>query len=163
MVLLCCSKKNSLSSILVNLCLPSLIAKTWWDGELHQSAVKTNYQRSGFVFPISLLVLSLLHEMLSTVTTLPLILLQESLLVNDMKYPHIVHIEEGITEDVISKVSYAVGTQVIDLEGRLQIRLLQCQLVSVIYSVLCLHQIIFIIAIACGNGVGGFYGIFYFL
>lgn len=45
------------------------------------------------------------------------ILLQESLLVNDMKYPHIVHVEQGITKDVNSKVSSAVGTQVIDLEG----------------------------------------------
>ncbi|XP_057786469.1 putative lipase ROG1 isoform X2 [Salvia miltiorrhiza] len=42
---------------------------------------------------------------------------KESLLVNDMKYPHIVHVEQGITEDVNSKVSSAVGTQVIDLEG----------------------------------------------
>ncbi|XP_057787743.1 uncharacterized protein LOC131004979 [Salvia miltiorrhiza] len=41
---------------------------------------------------------------------------KESLLVNDMKYPHIVHVEQGITEDVNSKVSSAVGTQVIDLE-----------------------------------------------
>ncbi|KAH6835383.1 alpha/beta-Hydrolases superfamily protein [Perilla frutescens var. hirtella] len=41
---------------------------------------------------------------------------KESLLVNDMKYPHIVHIEREKTEDVNSKVSYAVGTQVIDLE-----------------------------------------------
>lgn len=48
---------------------------------------------------------------------LPFILLQSNLLMNDMKYPHIVHIERGITEDVNSKVSSAVGTQVIELEG----------------------------------------------
>ncbi|XP_057807084.1 uncharacterized protein LOC131021813 isoform X1 [Salvia miltiorrhiza] len=41
---------------------------------------------------------------------------KESLHVNDMKYPHIVHVEQGITEDVNNKVSSAVGTQVIDLE-----------------------------------------------
>lgn len=42
---------------------------------------------------------------------------------NDAKYPHIVHIERGITEDANSKASSTVGTQVIDLEG-LSIRLL---------------------------------------
>ncbi|GFP96211.1 putative lipase rog1 [Phtheirospermum japonicum] len=40
---------------------------------------------------------------------------KSNLLVNDMKYPHIVHVERGITEDGTSKAS-SVGTQVIDLE-----------------------------------------------
>lgn len=57
---------------------------------------------------------------------------------NDMKYPHIVHIEQGITEDIISKVSYAVGTQVIDLEGRLGSFVLQCQL-----CICCLFCVVF--------------------
>ncbi|KAL3819535.1 hypothetical protein ACJIZ3_005440 [Penstemon smallii] len=41
---------------------------------------------------------------------------KSNLLVNDMKYPHIVHIERGNTEDGASKALSNVGTQVIDLE-----------------------------------------------
>ncbi|KAK4415262.1 putative lipase ROG1 [Sesamum alatum] len=41
---------------------------------------------------------------------------KSNLLVNDMKYPHIVYVERGITEDGTSKASSSVGTQVIDLE-----------------------------------------------
>ncbi|KAI3444127.1 hypothetical protein Pfo_000792 [Paulownia fortunei] len=41
---------------------------------------------------------------------------KSNLLVNDMKYPHIVHIERAITEDGTTKASSAVGTQVINLE-----------------------------------------------
>ncbi|KAL8493254.1 hypothetical protein ACS0TY_024465 [Phlomoides rotata] len=41
---------------------------------------------------------------------------KSNILVNDLKYPHIVHIERSATEDVNSKASSAVGTQIIDLE-----------------------------------------------
>ncbi|XP_011069882.1 uncharacterized protein LOC105155665 isoform X1 [Sesamum indicum] len=41
---------------------------------------------------------------------------KSNVLMNDMKYPHIVYIERGITEDGTSKASSSVGTQVIDLE-----------------------------------------------
>ncbi|PIN20521.1 putative alpha/beta hydrolase [Handroanthus impetiginosus] len=41
---------------------------------------------------------------------------KSNLLVNDMKYPHIVHIERGANEDGTSRASSTVGTQVIDLE-----------------------------------------------
>ncbi|KAL2480975.1 alpha/beta-Hydrolases superfamily protein [Abeliophyllum distichum] len=40
----------------------------------------------------------------------------ENLLLSDTKYPHIVHIEKGNSEEVASKLSSAVGTQVINLE-----------------------------------------------
>ncbi|KAL0340005.1 UNVERIFIED_CONTAM: putative lipase ROG1, partial [Sesamum radiatum] len=42
---------------------------------------------------------------------------KSNVLMNDMKYPHIVYIERGITEDGTSKASSSVGTQVIDLEA----------------------------------------------
>lgn len=60
---------------------------------------------------------SLLHFIKCTISILIPILLQEGLLTNDTKYPHIVHIERGVTEDANSKPSSAVGTQVLDLEG----------------------------------------------
>ncbi|KAG8372418.1 hypothetical protein BUALT_Bualt12G0064100 [Buddleja alternifolia] len=47
---------------------------------------------------------------------LPFILLQSNLLVNNVKYPHIVHIERGTTKDGSGQASSAVATQVIDLE-----------------------------------------------
>ncbi|KAK6159123.1 hypothetical protein DH2020_006437 [Rehmannia glutinosa] len=50
---------------------------------------------------------------------LPPIRLQSNLLMSDVNYPHIVHVERGITEDGTSKASSAVGTQVIDLEDNL--------------------------------------------
>lgn len=33
------------------------------------------------------------------------------------KYPHILHIDHGIAEDINNKASSTVGTGVIDLEG----------------------------------------------
>ncbi|KAK6159133.1 hypothetical protein DH2020_006447 [Rehmannia glutinosa] len=44
---------------------------------------------------------------------------KSNLLMSDVNYPHIVHVERGITEDGTSKASSAVGTQVIDLEDNL--------------------------------------------
>ncbi|XP_022858051.1 uncharacterized protein LOC111378976 isoform X3 [Olea europaea var. sylvestris] len=41
---------------------------------------------------------------------------KENLLLNDMKYPHIVHIEKRNDGDIASKMSSSVGTQVINLE-----------------------------------------------
>lgn len=41
---------------------------------------------------------------------------KENLLLNDMKYPHIAHIEKRNYGDVASKTSSSVGTQVINLE-----------------------------------------------
>ncbi|KAL6525449.1 hypothetical protein OROHE_015756 [Orobanche hederae] len=41
---------------------------------------------------------------------------KSNLLVNDVKYPHIVRVERGITVDGASKANSAIGTQVIDVE-----------------------------------------------
>ncbi|KAL6588133.1 hypothetical protein OROMI_001111 [Orobanche minor] len=41
---------------------------------------------------------------------------KSNLIVNDVKYPHIVRVERGITEDGASKANSAIGTQVIDVE-----------------------------------------------
>lgn len=42
---------------------------------------------------------------------------QSNFLVNDLKYPHIVHVEQESAEEVKHKASSILGTETIDLEG----------------------------------------------
>ncbi|CAK9143669.1 unnamed protein product [Ilex paraguariensis] len=49
---------------------------------------------------------------------------KSDLLVNDEKYPHVVHVEQGTAKDNHNKASSMVGVQIIDLEGNLLLKLL---------------------------------------
>lgn len=42
---------------------------------------------------------------------------QSNFLVKDLKYPHIVHVDQETAEDVKHKASSILGTETIDLEG----------------------------------------------
>lgn len=76
---------------------------------------------------------------------LPSHLPQENLLLNDMKYPHIVHIEKRNDGDIASKMSSSVGTQVINLEGLLALMKSSVYIVKleILFLILALTKISF--------------------